>query len=90
MSAVIYRTGCRTDVQVFIDARRALDRQMHVPTTIQVQVFGGTASLRGRVRWREERAEAEAAVRQVPGVLRVTNHIAVENAERPARAPSHN
>ena len=83
MTAGMYRAAHRSDVEVFLDARRALDRQMVVPTTVQVQVFSGTASLTGRVRWREERAEAEAAVRQIPGVLRVTNRIAVETPACP-------
>jgi osmotically-inducible protein OsmY len=70
----------RADVAVFFDARRALDHYLAVPTTVHVQVRSGVASLTGRVRWRGERAEAEAAVRQIPGVRRVTNHIAIETA----------
>jgi hypothetical protein len=86
VTTVITRQAYRADVDVFFDARRALDHYLSVPTTVQVQVLAGVASLTGRVRWRGERAEAEAAVRQVPGVLRVTNHIAIETATPTASA----
>ena len=71
------RPAQRSDIDVFFDARRALDYRLSLPTTVHVQVLGGVARLTGRVRWRGERAEAEAAVRQVPGVRQVTNRIAI-------------
>jgi osmotically-inducible protein OsmY len=86
MTAAVSRQAYRADVDVFFDARRALDHSLQVPTTVHVQVVAGVASLTGRVRWRGERAEAEAAVRQVPGVRRVTNHIAIETASHTALA----
>jgi osmotically-inducible protein OsmY len=76
----------RADVDVFFEARRALDHYLPVPTTVHVQILGGVARLTGRVRWRGERAVAEATVRQVPGVRRVTNSIAIETASQPASA----
>ena len=76
----------RADVDVFFDARRALDHYLPVPTTVHVQVLAGVASLTGRVRWREERAEAEAAVRQIPGDDRYIDYIAIEAASRTAWA----
>lgn len=76
----------RADVDVFVDARRALDHYLPVPTTVQVQVLNGVARLTGRVRWWGERTEAEATVRQIPGVRRVTNHIAIETTSQTASA----
>jgi len=86
MTTAVSRQAYRADVDVFFDARRALDYSLPVPTTVHVQVLAGVASLTGRVRWRGERAEAEAAVRQIPGVRRVTNHIAIETASHSASA----
>ena len=86
MLAAVSRQAYRADVEVFFEARRALDHYLPVPTTVHVQVIGGVARLTGRVRWRGERAEAEAAVRQVPGVRQVTNHIAIETASHTASA----
>ena len=80
MISAVTRQANRGDVDVFFDARRALDHYLRVPTTVHVQVLGGVATLSGRVRGRGERAEAEATVRQIPGVRRVANHIAVETA----------
>lgn len=77
MQTEVSRHAHRTDVDVFFDARRALDCHLFVPATVHVQVLGGVACLTGRVRWRGERAEAEAAVRQVPAVRQVTNRIAI-------------
>ena len=86
MTTAVSRQAHRADVDVFFDARRALDHYLPVPTTVHVQVLAGVASLTGRVRWRGERAEAEAAVQQVPGVRRVTNHIAIETTAHTASA----
>ncbi len=86
MTTADSRQAHRADVDVFFDARRALDHYLPVPTTVHVQVLGGVARLTGRVRWRGERAEAEAAVRQIPGVRRVTNYIAIETTSQTASA----
>jgi len=55
--------------QAILDAKR-----------ISVQVSGGEVTLRGRVRSWSERHEAEKAAWRAPGVWKVNNYIAVEEA----------
>ena len=67
----------RTDADVFGAARRALDLRPGVPAAVRVHVDDGVATLTGTVRLPSERAEAEDALRQVAGVRRIVNEIAV-------------
>lgn len=71
----------RPHEKVFADARRALDVCLRMPLMVRVQIVDGLAMLSGRVCCRNERAKAEAMVRQVPGVRRVVNRIVVKSEE---------
>lgn len=70
-------TAPRTDAEIFAAARRALDNCPTLPGTVRVHVEHGVATLTGTVRLPAERAEAEQAVRPVPGVQHVVNHISM-------------
>ena len=61
----------RSDADIFLDARRALDERPGVPADVRVHVDHGTVTLTGSVRWPLERSEAEGTVRQIAGVVRV-------------------
>lgn len=74
--------GPATDAEVFARVRRALDDIPTLSTTIRVHVEDGLAWLTGLARRHGERAQAEAIVRQVPGVREVVNKITV--VENPA------
>ena len=67
----------RTDSEIFVDARRALDLRPRVPAGIHVHVERGIATLTGTVRWPAERDEAEDVVRHVDGIQRLVNEIVV-------------
>jgi osmotically-inducible protein OsmY len=71
------QTGLRSDADVFVEARNALDRCPAVPGTVRVHVDSGVATLMGSVRLPSERADAEEAVRHVDGVRRLVNDITV-------------
>lgn len=76
-------TPTRSDAEIFVDARRALDRRPSIPATVRVHIEHGIATLTGTVRLPAERAEAEAAVRDVAGIRRIVNEIAVSVPARP-------
>jgi osmotically-inducible protein OsmY len=65
-----------SDLHIFLAARRALDDHPRVPQ-VRVHVDRGIVTLTGNVRWPQERAEAEAVVRRIEGVLGVVDKIAV-------------
>ena len=67
----------RTDPDIFIDAREALDRLPTAPGAVRVHVLRGVVTLTGGVHWPLERAEAEAAVRHIDGVRSIVNNIIV-------------
>jgi osmotically-inducible protein OsmY len=67
----------RTDADIFARARKALDERPSIPGTVRVHIDDGVAWVTGTVRRTSERAEAEDVVRQVPGVQRVVNKLAV-------------
>jgi osmotically-inducible protein OsmY len=70
-------THHRLDPDIFVAARKALDDDPRVPQDVRVHVDCGTVTLTGTVRWPHESEEAEAVVRAIEGVLRVTNWINV-------------
>lgn len=72
----------RTDLDIWADARNALDQRPDISATVRVHVNAGIATLTGCVRLALDVAEAEHAVQRVLGVRGVVNHISV------ARAPS--
>ena len=67
----------RTDSEIFVDARRALDRNPHVPGSVHVHVEHGIATLTGTVQSPAERADAEDTVRPVEGIQRLVNDLVV-------------
>jgi osmotically-inducible protein OsmY len=73
----------RSDPDLFLDARRALDERPSVPAGVRVHVDHGTVTLTGSVRWPRERSEAESVVREVDGVLRIVNNITVVHGANP-------
>lgn len=70
----------RTDPDIFIDAREALDRLPSAPGAVRVHVLGGTVTLTGGVHWPFERTEAEDAVRHIQGVRHIVNNVVVFQA----------
>jgi osmotically-inducible protein OsmY len=67
----------RSDPEIFVDAKKALDDRPSIPPEVHVHVECGNVTLTGGVRWPFERAEAEDAVRHVKGVRRIVNRITV-------------
>jgi osmotically-inducible protein OsmY len=73
----------RTDVDIAEDAVRALVLR-DVPPTVQAAVHGGYVTLTGVVPWIFQRLNAAGAVRHLPGVKGLHNHIVVEPLAVPA------
>jgi osmotically-inducible protein OsmY len=67
----------RTDTDIAQDAAAALALRSTVPAGIQVAVHNGHVTLTGAASWLYEKHSAERAVRLVPGVRGVFNHIVV-------------
>jgi osmotically-inducible protein OsmY len=67
----------RTDTDIAQDAAAALALRSTVPAGVQVTVHDGHVSLTGAAEWLYEKESAERAVRLVPGVRGVANHITV-------------
>jgi osmotically-inducible protein OsmY len=67
----------RTDPDIFIDSKAALDRLPTAPGAVHVHVLGGRVTLTGGVHWPVERTEAEDAVRHIEGVRQIVNNIVV-------------
>jgi osmotically-inducible protein OsmY len=71
------RPARRTDAEIFVEARHALDSRPTVPEGVHVHVDQGTVTLTGSVQRPSERADAEQAVRPIEGVQRIVNDIVV-------------
>ena len=67
----------RTDADIASDAVRALKLRPRIPENVQVIVRNGQVTLTGKVEWLLQKEQAEEAVRHVPGVIGVLNHIDV-------------
>jgi osmotically-inducible protein OsmY len=67
----------RTDADIAAAAKRALDWNSALPDTISVTVSTGVVTLRGEVERQFQKKEAERAVRNITGVVGVTNLIEV-------------
>ena len=67
----------RADDEIARDAARALELRSTVPRGVQASVHKGHVTLTGPVGWLFQREAAEKAVRYVPGVVSVLNHIEV-------------
>ena len=67
----------RSDPEIFVDAKKALEDRPSIPLEVHVHVEYGNVTLTGSVRWPFERAAAEEAVRSVKGIRRLMNRITV-------------
>ena len=65
------------------DAARALQLHTTVPSSVQAVVHSGHVTLTGSVGWYFQREAAEKAVRYIPGVVEVLNHVEVVPAPSP-------
>jgi osmotically-inducible protein OsmY len=75
----------RTDVDLAEAASRALELNAVIPTgAVKVSVSNGWVTLRGELEWEYQRSEAERVVRNLAGVMGVTNLITV----RPRTGPT--
>ncbi len=72
-------SGRRTDEGIARDAVRALRWKLFVPhDKIKVTVNQGWVTLEGEVTWQFQRKLAEGAVRNLPGVVGVSNYITIK------------
>lgn len=67
----------RTDTEIAIAVEHALDWDVFVPDSVKATVQNATVSLIGSVKWNFEREAAVNAVRQLTGVVNVSNSIEV-------------
>jgi osmotically-inducible protein OsmY len=75
----------RTDEDIAADAVRALQSNLLIPSDrIKVTVRDGWVTLEGDVEWQYQRDEAERAVRNLTGVVGVSDLITI----RPRLSPS--
>jgi osmotically-inducible protein OsmY len=75
----------RTDVDLAEAASRALELNAVIPPdAVKVSVSNGWVTLRGELEWEYQRSEAERVVRNLAGVMGVTNLITV----RPRTGPT--
>ncbi|HET7217027.1 MAG TPA: BON domain-containing protein [Vicinamibacterales bacterium] len=68
----------RTDGDIARDAAQSLKLRPNLADTVQVSVHDKHVTLTGTVQWLYQRQEAEEAIRFIPGILGVFNHIAVK------------
>jgi osmotically-inducible protein OsmY len=73
----------RTDDDIARDAARALQLRAAIPEKVQAAVHQGHITLTGTVSWLFQRDVAEKAVRYLPGVVGVNNHIEVSAGSTP-------
>lgn len=79
----------RTDEDIAATAVAALKANILVPADqIKVTVSKGWVKLEGEVEWQFEKEEAEKAVRNLPGVMGVSNLIAVKPRVSPTEVKS--
>ncbi len=74
----------RTDSDIARDAATALELNFIVPRAhVAVSVTDGWLTLKGHVTWQYQKNAAAHAVRDLAGVLGVSNHIVVESTVEP-------
>lgn len=79
----------RTDEDIAATAIAALKANILVPADeIKVTVSKGWVKLEGEVEWQFEKEEAEKAIRNLPGVMGVSNLIAVKPRVSPTEVKS--
>jgi osmotically-inducible protein OsmY len=75
----------RTDPEIARDAVHELESYISIPADqIKVTVKGGWVTLEGSVEWQYQKAIAESAVKQLRGVLGITNNIQVKPRVSPS------
>jgi osmotically-inducible protein OsmY len=75
----------RTDPEIARDAVRELESHISIPADqIKVTVKSGWLTLEGTVDWQYQKAAAEAAVKNLKGVLGITNNIEVKPRVSPS------
>ena len=79
----------RTDDDIARDAARALELRGAIPDKVQAAVHQGHITLTGTVAWLFQRDAAEKAVRYLPGVVGVNNHIEVAARSTPKDIRRH-
>ena len=67
----------RSDADIVADIVSALELRSTIPITVQATVHGGHVTLSGTADWMFQRRDAEDAVRPIPGVREVVNHITI-------------
>lgn len=75
---VRYSTA-RMDIDIRDDIRNALLLDLAVPTTVEVSVSGGFATLTGTAKWQYQRDEAATVAANVAGVIDVLDEIRLTN-----------
>ena len=74
-------SGQRTDAEIGLAARNALDWSTYIATSkIQVLVQQGWVTLSGEVEWAYQRRAVNSAIRLLRGVKGVTDNIALKSA----------
>jgi osmotically-inducible protein OsmY len=67
----------RPDPDIAKDALAALRSRISIPATVQATVRNGHVSLHGEVEWMYQKAAAEAAVKDLPGLKGIDNYIQI-------------
>ena len=70
---------CKNDAKITADVQARLKgyRELGAPNTVYVQTREGVVSLTGQVATDPQRQTAESLAKEVPGVVRVVNSIAL-------------
>jgi osmotically-inducible protein OsmY len=75
----------RTDAEIARDIVRELESHISIPpNSIKVTVRSGMVTLEGKVDWQYQKVIAESAVKNIRGVIGVTNNIEVKPSMTPA------
>jgi osmotically-inducible protein OsmY len=81
--------SARTDPEIARDAVQALESHVSIPADkIKVTVKNGWVTLEGKVDWQYQKAIAESAVKNLKGVVGITNNIEVAPRVSPADVKS--
>jgi osmotically-inducible protein OsmY len=75
----------RTDPDIARDALHALRSRVTVPPGIKVTVRNGFVTLEGQADWMYQKIAAEKAVREIRGVIGVTNDIVLKSRVSPVQ-----
>jgi osmotically-inducible protein OsmY len=76
--------GARSDEELAKRAANVLEWNMLVPDAVKVKLERGWVTLSGAVDWQYQREAAESAIRQLDGVIGVTNAIALKDRPKAA------